>query len=130
VAFAYERYYRTASLIGTPEKCHRMIGRLREIGVNEVACFVDFGVEAGAVLDSLHQLDALRQMSAAAAMEPAPAPAAAAAEPDADALAEFVRGRLPEEAGGLSVVLLESLPLDAGGGVDYQALPAPNGRQS
>ena len=40
VAFAFERYYQTASLIGTPDKCLRMVKqRLGEIGVNEVACF-------------------------------------------------------------------------------------------
>ena len=42
-AFAFERYYRTSSLIGTPASCMKMIERLKEIGVDEVACLIDFG---------------------------------------------------------------------------------------
>jgi phthiocerol/phenolphthiocerol synthesis type-I polyketide synthase E len=63
VAFAFERYYQTASLIGTPEKCLPMIDRLKQIGVDEVACFVDFGVDTASVLDSLQHLSRLRELS-------------------------------------------------------------------
>jgi natural product biosynthesis luciferase-like monooxygenase protein len=63
VAFAFERYYQTASLIGTPEKCLPMIDRLKEIGVDEVACFIDFGVDTASVFDSLQHLSRLRELS-------------------------------------------------------------------
>ncbi len=63
VAFAFERYYQTASLIGTPEKCLPMIDRLKEIGVDEVACFIDFGVDTAAVFDGLQHLSRLRELS-------------------------------------------------------------------
>ena len=63
VAFAFERYYQTASLIGTPEKCLPMIDRLKQIGVDEVACFIDFGVDTAAVFDSLQHLSRLRELS-------------------------------------------------------------------
>jgi alkanesulfonate monooxygenase SsuD/methylene tetrahydromethanopterin reductase-like flavin-dependent oxidoreductase (luciferase family) len=63
VAFAFERYYQTASLIGTPEKCMNMIGRLKQIGVDEVACFIDFGIDTASVFDSLQHLARLRELS-------------------------------------------------------------------
>ncbi|HEX3094174.1 MAG TPA: MupA/Atu3671 family FMN-dependent luciferase-like monooxygenase, partial [Candidatus Angelobacter sp.] len=62
VGFAVERYYRTASLIGTPQSCVPMIERLKSIGVNEVACLVDFGVDVESTLDSLTHLDELKQL--------------------------------------------------------------------
>ena len=62
VGFAVERYYRTASLIGTPQSCVPMIERLKSIGVNEVACLIDFGVDVESTLESLIHLDALKQL--------------------------------------------------------------------
>jgi natural product biosynthesis luciferase-like monooxygenase protein len=72
LAFAFERYYRTASLIGTPSSCLPMINRLRAIGVTEVACLIDFGVDVDETLRSLTYLDELRmldQLEAAGARE-------------------------------------------------------------
>jgi len=65
-AFAFERYYRTSSLIGTPASCMKMIERLKEIGVDEVACLIDFGVGVDSVLESLDHLVVLRDLSNAA----------------------------------------------------------------
>jgi len=62
VAFAFERYYQTASLIGTPEKCLDLIARLKQIGVDEVACFIDFGIDTASVLNSLQHLVRLRDL--------------------------------------------------------------------
>lgn len=62
VDFAFERYYQTASLIGTPEKCLAMVNKLAEIGVDELACFIDFGVDVNAVLEGLHHLNELRKL--------------------------------------------------------------------
>ncbi len=61
VSSAYERYVRTSALVGTPETCAPVVQRLADIGVDELACFIDFGVEAATVLDSLPYLDALRE---------------------------------------------------------------------
>ena len=58
---AYERYVRTSALIGTPETCAPVVQRLADIGVDELACFIDFGVETSTVLDTLPHLDALRE---------------------------------------------------------------------
>src|SRR5215217_1078200 len=65
-AFAFESYYRTSSLIGTPASCMKMIERLKEIGVDEVACLIDFGVDVDSVLENLDHLVVLRDLSNAA----------------------------------------------------------------
>jgi natural product biosynthesis luciferase-like monooxygenase protein/non-ribosomal peptide synthase protein (TIGR01720 family) len=62
VGFAVERYYRTASLIGTSTSCVPMIERLKSIGVDEVACLIDFGVDVESTLESLVHLDELKQL--------------------------------------------------------------------
>jgi len=68
VARAYERYVAAgAGLIGTPESCDETLSRLRQMGVDEVACLIDFGVAADQVLASLAHLDELRRRAAAAA---------------------------------------------------------------
>ena len=61
--FAFERYYRTSSLIGTPRSCMKMVERLKEIGVDEVACLIDFGIDVDSVLESLDHLVVLRDLS-------------------------------------------------------------------
>ena len=68
VAFAFERYYQSASLIGTPDKCLPLVHKLADIGVDELACFVDFGVEVSAVLEGLQSLNELRKLSEATMM--------------------------------------------------------------
>src|SRR5690606_35199234 len=53
---AFDRYFESSSLMGTVETCAAMLDRLHAIGVNEIACLVDFGVPREAVLDSLPKL--------------------------------------------------------------------------
>jgi natural product biosynthesis luciferase-like monooxygenase protein len=72
---AFEHYFENASLLGTIEKCSRMIDRLERAGVDELACLIDFGVDAPSVLHSLELLDILRAQHVAAnaaALEAAP----------------------------------------------------------
>jgi natural product biosynthesis luciferase-like monooxygenase protein len=54
-----ERYLRTASLIGTPERCESFLWQLEEIGVDEVACLIDFIDDPEAVMGSLRLLGEL-----------------------------------------------------------------------
>lgn len=67
IPLAFEHYLRSASLIGTPETCAATIRRLAAIGVDEIACLVDFGLELGDVLSSLDRLAELRRELAAPA---------------------------------------------------------------
>jgi natural product biosynthesis luciferase-like monooxygenase protein/amino acid adenylation domain-containing protein/FkbM family methyltransferase len=54
--FAFERYYGTSGLMGTPDQCVETVRRLRAIGVDEVACLADFGVDEDLVLQGLAPL--------------------------------------------------------------------------
>lgn len=60
LAAAFERYYDSTALLGTPDKCETLIEDLVDIGVDEVACLVDFGVEPDAVLAGLDHLTELK----------------------------------------------------------------------
>lgn len=64
----FERYFKNGSLLGTPESCMEMVRRLTAIGVNEVGCLLDFGVDVPSVLDSLQYLAELRRLSVAEAV--------------------------------------------------------------
>jgi natural product biosynthesis luciferase-like monooxygenase protein len=59
---AYGRYYETSGLFGRAEDCIRRIDELRAIGVNEVACLIDFGIDTRTTLDHLAHLDRLHRM--------------------------------------------------------------------
>ena len=61
LAFAFERYFNNSALLGTPETCSNMVRRLQEIEVDEIACFIDFGPDAEAVMSGMFHLDALRR---------------------------------------------------------------------
>jgi len=63
---AFERYFESGGLFGTPESCVPMMNRLKQIGVTELACLIDFGIPVDTVLASLPYLDDLRRRCAAA----------------------------------------------------------------
>ncbi|MBW4650220.1 MAG: LLM class flavin-dependent oxidoreductase [Kastovskya adunca ATA6-11-RM4] len=60
LAYAFERYFQTSALFGTPDTCLEMVNRLKKIGVDEIACLIDFGVEVDAVMKSLDSLKHLK----------------------------------------------------------------------
>ena len=59
-ALAYEYYFNRNSLLGTVDKCSRMVDGLAAVGVNEIACLIDFGLEIEMVLSGLRHLNELR----------------------------------------------------------------------
>jgi natural product biosynthesis luciferase-like monooxygenase protein len=61
LSFAFDRYFETSALFGTVRACEDMVSSLREIGVNEIACLVDFGVEPVAALASLREVSLLME---------------------------------------------------------------------
>ncbi len=69
---AFERYYETSGLLGTPDTCRAMIDQLKGIDVDEVACLLDFGVPSEKVLAQLPHLLALKDATSAPAIEPKP----------------------------------------------------------
>lgn len=58
---AFDRYFETSGLFGTPESCLKIIANLRANDIDEVACLIDFGVNPDVVLEHLEHLDVLRQ---------------------------------------------------------------------
>jgi hypothetical protein len=52
-SFAFERYYATSGLFGTPESCVAMVDSLKAHGRRRVACLIDFGVDSASVLEHL-----------------------------------------------------------------------------
>ncbi|MGF0170209.1 MupA/Atu3671 family FMN-dependent luciferase-like monooxygenase [Streptomyces sp. Marseille-Q5077] len=59
--FAFHRYLTWGSLLGSAGTCRKMLADLRELGCDEVACFVDFGLGRNEVLAGLHRLAELRE---------------------------------------------------------------------
>lgn len=60
IHFAFERYLRKSSLCGTQESCIKIVDVCRSIGVNEIACLIDFGVRPEDVIESLKGLKTLK----------------------------------------------------------------------
>ena len=60
VEFSFNRYFQLCGLLGTPETCRRILAKLARIGIDEVACLIDFGVDVEAALESLKLLDRVR----------------------------------------------------------------------
>ena len=58
---AFNRYFETSGLFGTPETCMATIERLRANDIDEAACLIDYGIDPEVVLENLKHLDALRQ---------------------------------------------------------------------
>ncbi|MGW0881236.1 MupA/Atu3671 family FMN-dependent luciferase-like monooxygenase [Streptomyces sp. NPDC002671] len=61
---AFERYYGTAALFGTPQRVAELLDAIADIDVDEVACLIDFGVDDDAVLDALPLLGTARELHA------------------------------------------------------------------
>jgi natural product biosynthesis luciferase-like monooxygenase protein len=58
---SFNRYFETSGLFGTLDDGVRFVEQLRAIGVDDVACLIDFGVPADQVLGGLTLLDELRR---------------------------------------------------------------------
>lgn len=56
IEMAFRKFSKENTLIGSPESCQKMLHSIRNIGVTEVACLVDFGVESEKVLKGLENI--------------------------------------------------------------------------
>ena len=117
VGFLYDRFAAERGLIGAPESCVELVERLGRIGVDEVACLLDFGPPTEAILANLPHLDRLRQLCAERGRErgaprPPTAPVPAVDEKVVWRAGE-VRGRCARQLTGAQVrALLQRRGLD------------------
>ena len=92
---AFSRYFESSGLFGRPEDCVSRVHELRAIGVDEIACLIDYGIPIDTALDALPALARLRTLAAATAC---PATAACSATParasDASIADEIRRHRI------------------------------------
>ncbi|MBL9090371.1 MAG: LLM class flavin-dependent oxidoreductase [Planctomycetaceae bacterium] len=61
--FAFERYYETSGLFGDSTRCLEMVDRLKGIGVDDIACLIDFGIATETVIEHLPYLNAVREQA-------------------------------------------------------------------
>ena len=116
---AFEDYASGKALIGSPESCIPIIERLQAIGVDEVGCFVDFGVSTDTALAHLPYLAELQQRCHEAAEQ-------RKREPDRKPLAQAQKGLwLDSHLGGEAPrVYNEATTLDLRGEFDLSAFQA------
>jgi natural product biosynthesis luciferase-like monooxygenase protein len=72
-AHAFNRYFETSGLFGTPDHCAAQVQKIKALGVDEVACLIDFGVPEDLALAGLEQLNKVREMAAEPVNVPEPA---------------------------------------------------------
>ncbi|MFC7307919.1 MupA/Atu3671 family FMN-dependent luciferase-like monooxygenase [Streptomyces monticola] len=63
VSRSFDTYFDERGLFGTVPEAARTVEHLRSIGVDEIACLIDFGVDTKTVLGGLHHVNALREAS-------------------------------------------------------------------
>ncbi|HEX6075088.1 MAG TPA: MupA/Atu3671 family FMN-dependent luciferase-like monooxygenase [Micromonosporaceae bacterium] len=94
-----ERYLHDGGLFGTPDSCTAMVDRVRELGVDEVAALIDFGVPVDAALRGVELLGQVLEQEQARARA---ASEVTARQTDAVVSALATRLREPGVAGVLA----------------------------
>jgi natural product biosynthesis luciferase-like monooxygenase protein len=61
LTYAAERYLHSSGLFGTDKSCLAILENLAEIGVTEVACLIDFGLDVESSIQSIHRIQDLRR---------------------------------------------------------------------
>ncbi|MEU4569115.1 MupA/Atu3671 family FMN-dependent luciferase-like monooxygenase [Micromonospora sp. NPDC023956] len=84
---AYDRYTSDRALIGSPEEARPLVENLTALGVDEIGCFVDFGLSSSRMLAGLPGIDRLHRLLNQPA-QPAPGPADGPATPGRSAASD------------------------------------------
>jgi natural product biosynthesis luciferase-like monooxygenase protein len=59
---AFDRYFDHEGMLGSVDKVRKVVARIGELGVDEVACLIDFGLPTDQVLDGLVHLNEVRRL--------------------------------------------------------------------
>ncbi|MCC5869156.1 MAG: LLM class flavin-dependent oxidoreductase [Gammaproteobacteria bacterium] len=72
--YSFERYYETSGLFGDAERALGIVDDLKGLGIDEIACLIDFGVDENVTLEHLAHLNRVRELAqpATAALADAP----------------------------------------------------------
>lgn len=60
--FAFLRYFETSGLFGTVDDAIARVAELKKLGVTEVACLIDYGIDRQVILDGLTLLSDVRRI--------------------------------------------------------------------
>lgn len=60
IGFLFERFFSERALLGTADVSAPLLAEMQAIGVNEIACLIDFGVDTDLILQNLPHLGALK----------------------------------------------------------------------
>ncbi|AOM39781.1 hypothetical protein A9255_03830 [Xenorhabdus hominickii] len=110
IELAFERYSKTSSLIGSVESCLSVVRQLKDIGVDEIACLVDFGIQPSLVLEGLDYLGQLQEK------------AKTLYSVDRNLLKEHMRSQLPDYMIPAHIIVDPSFPMTSNGKVDRKRL--------
>jgi natural product biosynthesis luciferase-like monooxygenase protein len=101
--FVFERLLEDRVLFGSPETCLPLVQRLRAVGVDELACQLDFGIDTDTVLDSLPHLNRLRELCASQVPPRTTTPGPTAERNGRDHRPEAVQARCTEQMDGTAL---------------------------
>ncbi|POM24535.1 Alkanal monooxygenase alpha chain [Actinomadura rubteroloni] len=62
VARSFDRYFDTGGLFGTVQDALKTVTTLKDLGVDDLACLIDFGVDTDLALEGLTRLDEVRRL--------------------------------------------------------------------
>ncbi len=106
--FAFERYFETSGLFGTPEICADMIDRCKAADIDEIASLIDFGLSNELALGALPLLDEVRR-----AANERPASAVESLREVSDAAQESADYSLPAQVVAHGISHLQCTPSHA-----------------